>query len=281
MRSDRQGDLFNNVGFPEPTSSTCGKIPLQRGQDPSTLNDAALLAAIPNASRSEHAALIAEALRRRPVGIVAALDALCRRFRGFGRRHPIAEQRSAVSAIAAVGGNEARRALVAIIMDRVVEAAGVAATMAAARQSGCRLPASIVLDLLRHPDPAVRADAAACAPPGSAEVTAVLADLLEDLHPQVAAAAALALGAHGNERARAPLLRLLLAAPNEEVIAAIAPVADADVLVRLGHIARAGGPAGDAALSALENSEHERAAAILAALRRDVRAERGEQSVPP
>ena len=56
------------------------------------LDDDALIAAIPTASLSDCRSLTAEARRRRLVEAIPALEALCRRFQGYGTEHPIAEQ---------------------------------------------------------------------------------------------------------------------------------------------------------------------------------------------
>src|SRR3954470_8753289 len=48
------------------------------------------------------------------------------------------------------------------------------------------LPDAVVQALLRHPRPAVRADAAACAQRPQPEIVALLVDLLGDLHLAVA-----------------------------------------------------------------------------------------------
>jgi HEAT repeat protein len=110
--------------------------------------------------------------------------------------------------------------------------------MNAAKALGCRLSADTAAMLLRHADPDVRAPAARCAPL-SGDIPAILADLLDDLHPQVALAAAVALGRAGRAAARPALLRLLGNQPSAELINAIAPVADGTVIVLLGRIARA------------------------------------------
>jgi HEAT repeat protein len=65
-----------------------------------------------------------------------------------------------------------------------------------------------VLALLRHPEPAVRADACRCARPGP-ETAEVLIDLANDLNPDVAMAALCALGGMGRTEARPALKRLI------------------------------------------------------------------------
>jgi hypothetical protein len=88
---------------------------------PESLDDAALIAAIPDAGLADCRALAAEAGRRRLLPAIPALEALCRRFRGFGLHHPLPDQVAALSALAAVGGHDAAAAVSRIIVDGVVQ----------------------------------------------------------------------------------------------------------------------------------------------------------------
>jgi HEAT repeat protein len=126
-----------------------------------------------------------------------------------------------------------------------------------------------VLDLLRHPDPAVRADAAGCAHRPHAGVIALLVDLLGDLHPAVAQEAACALGRLGQREALAILSRLLREQPSPAVIQAVALVADDACIVLLGRIARTIPDLAQDALEALRDMDNDRAAAIVAAIERE------------
>jgi hypothetical protein len=89
-----------------------------------------------------------------------------------------------------------------------------------------------------------------------------LSDLLEDLHPRVARAAAVALGRAGRTGARPALLRLLGNQPSAELIDAIAAVADETVIVLLGRVARTHTDLATVAIEALRDIDDERAAAI-------------------
>jgi len=73
-------------------------------------------------SRSEasHRVRATEAGRRRLVGAVVALEALCRRFRGFGAEHPVPEQTAALETLAEIGGTEAARAVKRIALSEAV-----------------------------------------------------------------------------------------------------------------------------------------------------------------
>jgi hypothetical protein len=80
-----------------------------------------------------------------------------------------------------------------------------------------------------------------------------LIDLLSDLHEPVAIAAACALGRARRIEAR-PMLKLLLQAePTEEIIDAVASVADEDCIVLLRRIARSKSGLTAAAIDTLES----------------------------
>jgi HEAT repeat protein len=226
-------------------------------------SDAALIAAIPDGNGTTCRALTEEAARRRLAAAVPALEALCRRFKGFGVHHAVAEQKAALQALADIGGRDAAQAVGRMITDNVVQEPGLAAALDAACRLGCRLPAVVAATLLRHADPAIRANAARCAP-SNAAVVAILIDLLGDLHSNVANAAAHALGRMGQTEARPLLIRLLQTQPSAETIDALACIPDPTSIVLLGRIARSTQALAAAALNALREIEDERAAAIVA-----------------
>jgi hypothetical protein len=261
--SGEQLDLFSGGGFrvdqppPDP--------PKRPRLVPGDLDDAALIAAIPRASFGDCRALAREAGRRRLMAAIPALEALCRRFRGFGLQHVLPEQAAALEGLAAIGGRDAAVVVARIIVDRVVQGLGLIDAVRAAASLGSSLPAGIVAQLLRHADPEVRAHACRCAP-SQPEVGSLLVDLLEDLNRAVATAAACALGRMGRVGARPRLVRLLREDPSDEVIDAVTAVADAECIVLLGRIARTRPDLADAARSALRDIDDPRATALLAAL---------------
>ena len=91
-------------------------------------------------------------------------------------------------------------------------------------------------------------------------------DLLGDLHPTVARAAACALGEFGRCEARPVLRQLLNEAPAADIIAAVAAIADTDLVVELGRIARTRPDLAAPIGAALEDIENPRAGAVLATL---------------
>ncbi|MBV8935767.1 MAG: hypothetical protein JO095_08195 [Alphaproteobacteria bacterium] len=85
-----QLDLFAGSGHrPDQTAAPTVVRPRRIASE---LDDDELIAAIPHASVGDCRSLTAEAGRRQLVGAIVALEALCRRFRGFGLEHPVPEQ---------------------------------------------------------------------------------------------------------------------------------------------------------------------------------------------
>jgi HEAT repeat protein len=229
------------------------------------LDDATLIAAIPDVGFADCRDLTAEIARRGLITAVPAIEALCRRFKGFGLHRAVPEQVAAVNTLATLGGREARAALVRILCDDVMQGPGLVHAVSAAAVLRVRLPAERAIALLRHAEPAIRALVCRCVP-GHAEATAVLADLLEDLNPAVANAAARTLGELGHSAARPILRRLLQEDPTADTISAVVAVADADLVVQLGRIARVRPDLTEAVKAALADVDDPRAGAVLATL---------------
>ena len=262
-REAQQGDLFSD----RPTTEIAERGPTPQSRPaPESLTDDALIAAIPDASQSTCHALAWEAARRKLVAAIPALEALCRRFKGFGQHHTVAEQAAALQAMATIGG-AAAAAVRRIIVENVVTGPGLAEASRAAAMLRCILPEETAATLLRHSDPATRANACRCAPRTEQSI-ATLLSLLEDLNAGVAAEAAKALARMGRPDGRPWLLRLLARQPDADLLASIAAIADDECTVLLGRIARAHPSLRDAALEALESIETPRAAAVVASFTR-------------
>jgi hypothetical protein len=262
---DGQYDLFDSAGrgHRDPSPVAPSRHATLSAAD---LTDEALIAAIPDAGPTTSHALAGEAARRGLAAAAPALEALCRRFKGFGLRFAVPEQAAALAALAAIGGPDAAAAVRRIVTGEVVAGPGQRDAMRAAAALRCRLPEATAAALLLHADPEIRAQACRCAP-RTAQVGALLVSLLDDLNPGVAVAAAKALGRIGRPEARPWLIRLLRQDPDAELVDAVASVADDECVVLLGRIARQHPVLRDAALAALETIETPRASAILAALR--------------
>jgi len=232
---------------------------------PAEFSDDELIAAIPVSGLTSGPALAAEAGRRRLAAVVPALEALCRRFCGFGLERVVPEQAAAIEALRAIGGQDAAQAVARLIARSIVQGPGLRGAVAAAAELRSNLPIAVLSSLLRHPDPGVRADACRCARPDP-KVISVLFDLLDDLNGAVARSAACALGRMGRTEARTMLIHLLREAPSAEIIDASASLADEDCIVRLGRIARERPELAALALDALADIDHPRASAIAATL---------------
>lgn len=261
---EHQLDLFADAGArAEPCLSQSTGRPLAA----SDMDDAALIAAIPESSLTDSAALTAEATRRRLAGAVPALAALCRRFAGFGGDRIVPEQAAALRALVAIGGHEAAHAVSEMIQRGVVRGPTLIVAVAAAAELRAPLPVDVLRSLLQHAEPGIRVAACRCARPFP-ELIAVLIDLLGDLDRTVARSAACALGRLGRTEARPALMDLLRSRPSEDVIGSVSSIADEECMVLLGRIARSTPGLADAALDALESIDDARADAIAAAVRR-------------
>ncbi len=257
----QQLDLFAHDGFRAQPA-----LPAHPWPDPEAVtgrSDADLIAALPDAIGAAGRPVITEIGRRRLAGAVSGLEALCRRFKGFGLESRVAEQAEALGALSAIGGRDAAAAVTRLISESVVQGPNLAIAMAAAAALRCRLPAGVACALLQNADPATRAATACCAPEHPTTVPVMIA-LLDDLHPSVAVAAVRTLGQWGRAEARPALLRLLDADPTAELIAAAVGVADDAVIVSLGRIGRMRPDLTDAVVEALGEIDDPRAGAVLA-----------------
>jgi hypothetical protein len=239
--------------------------------DVAALDDDGLVAGLASADPTDSLPLVAEAALRRLAAAVPLLRSLCRRHAGYGARRPIPEQIAALNALHAIGTHESALAVAEAIERGWVEGPGLVVATRCAGRLHAHLLAETVAKLLQHPDPNVRAAACGCARPLPL-VIALLGELMADLHRPVAEAAACALGRFGRAEARPMLAALLEKAPSEEVIVAAGAVADESSMVLLGRIARSGSKLAPAALAALADLDHPRAAKIRAAVMLSARA---------
>jgi HEAT repeat protein len=230
------------------------------------LDNNRLVAAPPAAGIRSIVAWAAEVGRRGLPAAVPGLEALCRRFAGFGVEQIVPEQASALDALSQIGGIEAREAVARLISRKIVLGPSLPKALAAAARLQARLPADVVCDLLRYDRPQVRADA--CRLVRSWPETApLLFDLLEDLDSNVRMAAACALGRLGRSEVRSLLAGFLRIAPSAELIDAIAGVADEECIILLGRAARAAPDLSQAVLDVLGSIDDPRAEEIATAIR--------------
>jgi HEAT repeat protein len=239
--------------------------------DPSQLTDEALIAVLPDAGLSATSSLAAEAARRRLAGAASSLERLCRRMTGFGADRLVPEQVAALEAFADIGGEAARQAVARLIAHHTVQGPTLATALNAAARLGSSIPPSRLAELLGDADPAVRAAACRCVRSAGPHL-GLLIELLDDLHREVANAAAIALGRIGRVEGRPLLMSLLRREPSAEVIEALAPIADEEVIVTLGRIARLSPDLATLVLDTLDQLGDSRAVRVAAALRAHNRA---------
>jgi hypothetical protein len=149
--SDGQFDLFAGIGITPARQLPPDAKPA--GPSPASLDDVALLEAIPASGLADGPPLAAESGRRRLVAAIPVLEDYCRRFAGFGVQRALPEQVAVLDALAAIGGREAARSVARIIGRCWVQGPTLASAVAAAAGLGSLLSADIVAALLRLPIP--------------------------------------------------------------------------------------------------------------------------------
>src|ERR1700731_221440 len=151
---EQQLDLFSSTGiqaeFPRPLITECRPAA-------TVLDDQALIAAIPDSNLADSIALASEAGRRRLAAAVPSLEALCRRFSGFGIDRMVPEQAAALQAFAVISGREAAQAVSQLIVRGVVQGPALSLAVSTAARIGSSLPTDVLHSLLRHADSNIRA----------------------------------------------------------------------------------------------------------------------------
>ena len=231
-----QLDLFAERGAVMPRH-TQNPLPSTPATPVERLTDDVLLERIRNAGPSDVDALCTEIVSRSLHAAVPALEALWRRFAGFGIEKPLAEQLAVVDTLARLGGANACSALRRIALSRALPASLLPAALQAAAQAGLALPAGFVGSFLMHGDAAVREAAFALTAKSN-----VAADRLREglLDPSAVnrRLATIALGLRGDPSVRQPLYGELARLPSADVIEAITAVWDENAIVHLGRCAR-------------------------------------------
>jgi len=259
-----QPDLFSGGGVtPEHRTQPDSEVP---SISPAELDNDTLLAVIMEAGLADSPSLIAEAVRREMPAAVSVLEKLCFRFAGFGTDLLIPEQKAALQALAAIGGQKAALSVVRLIVKAAVQGPTLKVAVNVAAQLGSNLPGDMVRQLLGHADAEVRADACRCAR-AAPDTIFILIGLLEDLNRGVNVAAACALGRMGNRDALPMLSRMLRDAPSAEIIDAISGVADEDSIILLGRLLQTESALSSVVRDALDAIDHPRAAQITGTMR--------------
>ena len=196
-----------------PTSSAPTNAVSAAPLDPQKLSDDALISAIPDATLAGARALATEAGARRLSAAVPALTSLCNRFVGWGADVVVPEQVAALNALGVIGSPEAAHAVSRLISRRIVQGPTLVTATTVASQLGVVFPSDVVLALLRHSNPLVRAAACACVRSGYEVITTLIA-MLNDPDGEVATASACALGRMGRTEAQGHLKRYLSERPS-------------------------------------------------------------------
>jgi HEAT repeat protein len=177
------------------------------------------------------------------------------------------KQSAALEALGVIGGPEASRAVVQLIVKRIVQGPTLVVATTVASQLGIIFPTDIALAFLRDSNPSVRALTCACVRAGY-EVVATLIAMLNDPDGEVSAAAACALGRMGRVEARIHLKRYLTERPSGRVV--VAGVADDEAIVLLARVGRARPDLALSIISALEEIDNARATSAASGLKRFV-----------
>ena len=259
--AQHQLDLFAERGGVEPRHSPQTSVSSAPALAVDTLSDNDLLEVIPNAGPSNVEAVCSEVVSRSLQVAVPALEALWRRFSGFGIEKPLPEQLAVVDTLARLGGAEARSALRWIVLSKGLPASLLPAALQAAASTRLALPAPFVDPLLDHQDATVRGAAFALAASANVPADRLHARLF-DRSAADRRAAAVALGLRGDSRARQPLVEELERSPSPEIIEAVAAVWDDDAIVRLGRCARRHPRLAGAVLDALRDIGSPRAEVV-------------------
>ena len=230
----RQTDLFGERGTLTPVAA-----PAARPSCPNTLSDEELLDRLPGARIAE-AGLLCTLVVERGLGdrALPALESLWRRFAGFGQDRLLPEQVAVVETLAKIGTAHAREMLAGIVTAPDLPFPLMATALRAALAVSLRLPATFTGPLLAHGDPEIREFAIRLCAFGRPEFEGLEA-CLADTHAAVRRAAAIVLGGFGQDRAKAVLLAELARHPTDDVVDALATIADDDIVVHLGRCAEA------------------------------------------
>ncbi len=268
--SDREAapgqlDLFAERGtvaprhVPEPEASSVA-TPVEM------LTDDELLDRVANAGPSNVEALCSQLVSRSLQAGAPALEALWRRFAGFGIEKPLREQLAVLDTLARLGGTDARSALWRIVLSRALPASLLPSALQAAVDARLALPAGFVSALLDHGDAAVRGAAFALAARTDVAADRLRAGLF-DRSAGHRLLAAIALGLRGDVSARQPLCDALARSPSPEIIEAITAVWDDDAIVHLGRCARRHPRLAGAVLDALREIGSPRAQTVARGLK--------------
>ena len=262
--ANRQPDLFDARGradvrrAPERPARTAAPAP-------ALLADDELIARLADAGPSDIDALCREIAARSPAAAVPALEALWRRFHGFGIDRPLGEQCAVLETLARLSGAEARAALRRIVLSPGLPASLLPAALRAAADAGLVVPAPFVSGFLNHADAAMRGAAFDLAP-GAKVAASRLRDGLSDPVSAVRRAAAVALARRGDASGRDVLIAALASAPSIAVVEALGAIGDDEAIVALGRCAMRHAAFAPGVIATLRDTGNARAGRLAARL---------------
>ncbi len=227
-----QPDLF---GRREPNDGPVGRpVPFASFEK---MEDQEVVARIPDADMAEVDALCDQVLDR---GLgddaVPALEALWKRFFGFGVDGPTREQRCALMTLARTGSSLSRQALARIVDAPDLIDSHLPLALQCASDANLALPGQRVARWLEDGRPEVRKCAFALARNCRPRVPGHLLEAgLADPDALVRRACLVTMGHSGDARAKEGLLEELGRSPAAEVVAALACMLDDDIVTCLGR----------------------------------------------
>lgn len=232
--STEQGDLFGDRFLTPENPSVPATNP-----DLDKYDDQKIIALIPKANLSNVESLCGQVLQR---GLgdaaVPALETLWHRFRGYGREGALPEQRFSLETLAHIGTQSARTVLTRIVCSSELPEALLPLALEAALTARLVLPLHQISPWLEHDIPLVRQLAYTLvgysSPPGY-----LLERGCSDPDPAVRRTVRITMGMLGHGSAKQPLLTELDRNPTGDIVRALAAIADADIIVRLGRCAEA------------------------------------------
>ena len=232
--TDCQPDLFDERGGADIRPSP--EVPARPAPLAATLPDDDLIGRLLDAGPSEIDAFCGEIAARSLSAAVPSLEALWRRFHGFGIHSPLREQRAVVETLARLEGPEARAALRRIVLSPGLPEPLQPTALRAAADAWLVLPAPFVEGFLGHTDAAVRGAAFDLAP--AAKVPAQrLRDGLSDGVASIRCTTAVALACQGDASGRDVLVAALANAPSTAIVEALGAIGDDEAIVALGRCA--------------------------------------------
>ena len=233
-KDERQLDLFDApVVIPVPDDQV--QAPVKAPPiDPTTFDDARLVDALAAASLRDVQAISAQVVLRRPRGWEGAALRLWVRYLGFGFQKPMLEQ---VAVLELICQTQSRALLKEVIARGPIGESLDAELLCAAAACHEPLAQEVVMRGLSHPAAKVRLAATQVSVQSGVESSELL-PFLSDASHDVRRTAAIEIASTGDAAARDLLIYELRQQPDQEGLEALAFVANEDVVIRLGQIAR-------------------------------------------